>query len=221
MLVCGFCRSAIDIGSRSMAAGKERDVDSGNDSFVARYYSSRVGRFMSPDPSGLSYADPANPQSFNLYAYAPSKPSVLDCASGFAQRTSIAGGLNRLGIGNNGGFGGFLTGALGGNAASGIVDLLRNGGSLADIAFSGTRLGVPGASTRLGNGISGVVQDTAAGGLHAAISTGGELTTLTGTFSTVGLTGAEYATGFGQIKFGYDVASYALGLAGCQAGVIH
>ncbi len=149
-----------------------------------------------------------------------SKPSTLDCASGFAQRTSIAGGLNKFGIGNNGGVGGFLTGALAGNAASGIVDLLRSGGSLTDLAFSGTRLGLPGAGTTLGNGISGVVQDTAAAGAHAVISAGGELTTLAGTASTVGLTGAEYATGFGEIKFGYDSIAYAGGLVGCKLGVI-
>src|ERR1039458_3841397 len=29
--------------------GKERDTESGNDYFGARYYSSTVGRFMSPD----------------------------------------------------------------------------------------------------------------------------------------------------------------------------
>jgi hypothetical protein len=29
-----------------------------------------MGRFMSPDPLGLTYASVANPQSFNLYAHA-------------------------------------------------------------------------------------------------------------------------------------------------------
>jgi len=29
--------------------GKERDTESGNDYFEARYYSSAMGRFMSPD----------------------------------------------------------------------------------------------------------------------------------------------------------------------------
>ena len=32
--------------------GKERDSESGNDYFGARYYGSSMGRFMSPDPSG-------------------------------------------------------------------------------------------------------------------------------------------------------------------------
>jgi hypothetical protein len=42
-------------------------------------------------------------------AIALKKPSVLDCASNFAAKTSIAGGLHSLGIGNNGGLGGFAT----------------------------------------------------------------------------------------------------------------
>ena len=53
---------------------KERDIESGNDYFEARYYASSMGRFLSPDPSGLYYADPNNPQSFNLYSYALNNP---------------------------------------------------------------------------------------------------------------------------------------------------
>jgi hypothetical protein len=33
-----------------------------------------MGRFLSPDPSGLTYADITNPQSFNLYSYALNNP---------------------------------------------------------------------------------------------------------------------------------------------------
>jgi len=33
-----------------------------------------MGRFTSPDPSGLYYADPTNPQSLNLYSYALNNP---------------------------------------------------------------------------------------------------------------------------------------------------
>lgn len=44
-----------------------------------------MGRFMSPDPSGLVYADPSNPQSLNLYSYVMNNPLTnvdpdgLDC----------------------------------------------------------------------------------------------------------------------------------------------
>ena len=65
--------------------GKERDTESGNDYFGARYYASSMGRFMSPDPSQLYYADPSNPQSFNLYSYGQNNPLInidptgMDC----------------------------------------------------------------------------------------------------------------------------------------------
>jgi len=52
--------------------GKERDTESGNDYFGARYYASSMGRFMSPDwagsPTAIPYAELTNPQSLNLYA---------------------------------------------------------------------------------------------------------------------------------------------------------
>jgi RHS repeat-associated protein len=73
-----------DAGSRS--TGKERDTESGNDYFGGRYYASSMGRFMSPDPSGLVFASFANPQSLNLYSYAQNNPLIysdptgLDCA---------------------------------------------------------------------------------------------------------------------------------------------
>jgi RHS repeat-associated protein len=60
----------------SRYTGKERDTESGLDYFGARYYGSTMGWFMSPDPSGLYFADPANPQSLNLYAYVQNNPLV-------------------------------------------------------------------------------------------------------------------------------------------------
>jgi RHS repeat-associated protein len=58
--------------------GKERDSESGNDYFGARYYSSAMGRFMSPDWSAkaepVPYAKLDNPQSLNLYAYVGNNP---------------------------------------------------------------------------------------------------------------------------------------------------
>jgi RHS repeat-associated protein len=64
--------------------GKERDTESGNDYFPARYYASSMGRFMSPDPYNGSY-DTSNPQSMNRYVYAMNNPlsnidpSGLEC----------------------------------------------------------------------------------------------------------------------------------------------
>ena len=57
---------------------KERDTESGNDYFGARYLSSSMGRFLSPDwstnPSNIPYAVFSNPQSLNLYAYVYNNP---------------------------------------------------------------------------------------------------------------------------------------------------
>src|ERR1700751_619897 len=60
------------------STGKERDSESGNDYFGARYYASSIGRFMSPDwsndPSPVPWGDLENPQSPNLYAYVNNNP---------------------------------------------------------------------------------------------------------------------------------------------------
>ncbi|MGA8090249.1 MAG: RHS repeat-associated core domain-containing protein [Terracidiphilus sp.] len=58
--------------------GKERDTESFNDYFGARFYRSTVGRFMSPDwstvPVPIPFADITSPQSLNLYAYVWNNP---------------------------------------------------------------------------------------------------------------------------------------------------
>jgi RHS repeat-associated protein len=50
----------------------------GNDYFLARYYTSALGRFSSPDWSAkeepIPYAHLENPQSLNLYAYVLNNP---------------------------------------------------------------------------------------------------------------------------------------------------
>ena len=58
--------------------GKERDAESGNDYFGARYFASTMGRFLSPDWSAkaepVPYAKLGDPQSLNLYAYVRNNP---------------------------------------------------------------------------------------------------------------------------------------------------
>jgi RHS repeat-associated protein len=58
--------------------GKERDAESGNDYFGARYYASTMGRFLSPDWSAkvepVPYSKVDNPQTLNLYAYVLNNP---------------------------------------------------------------------------------------------------------------------------------------------------
>jgi RHS repeat-associated protein len=78
-------------GNTYKFTGKERDPESSLDYFVARYYSSGYGRFLSPDeftggpvdafsssdplpPGPLPYAVISNPQSLNKYTYTWNNP---------------------------------------------------------------------------------------------------------------------------------------------------
>jgi RHS repeat-associated protein len=56
--------------------GKERDTESGNDYFGARYYASSMGRWLSPDPAGVAFSNLSNPQSWNLYSYVLNNPLI-------------------------------------------------------------------------------------------------------------------------------------------------
>jgi len=60
-------------GLKQKFTSKERDAETGLDYFGARYTSSAQGRFMSPD-TPLTFADPENPQSWNLYSYSLNNP---------------------------------------------------------------------------------------------------------------------------------------------------
>jgi RHS repeat-associated protein len=65
---------------------KERDSESNNDYFFARYYNSAIGRFTTPDWSAkvepVPYAAFTDPQSLNLYLYAGSNPLIHVDADG-------------------------------------------------------------------------------------------------------------------------------------------
>jgi len=54
--------------------GKERDSETSLDNFGARYNSSSMGRFMSPDPIVVTRRRLTDPQRFNLYAYVRNNP---------------------------------------------------------------------------------------------------------------------------------------------------
>jgi len=79
--------------------GKERDTESGNDYFGARYYASLMGRFMSPDPmspmskgKGAAFMDYiGQPQNWNKYAYARNNPMVLFDPDGKETQVAIGG----------------------------------------------------------------------------------------------------------------------------------
>jgi RHS repeat-associated protein len=73
--------------------GKERDTESGNDYFGARYYSNAMGRMISPDPSGIASVDPSNPQSWNMYRRVDPVPVI------FSKKVEGAPGPSLLGTG--------------------------------------------------------------------------------------------------------------------------
>jgi RHS repeat-associated protein len=69
--------------SQYLFTGKERDSESGLDNFGARYSSSIIGRFLSPDPGSVSgYAHLDDPQSWNGYSYARGNPLNLNDPTG-------------------------------------------------------------------------------------------------------------------------------------------
>jgi RHS repeat-associated protein len=75
--------------------GKERDTETGNDDFGARYYSSSFGRWTSPDwsaiPAPVPYADLSNPQTLNLYALTRDNPETFADLDGHCPNCVTAG----------------------------------------------------------------------------------------------------------------------------------
>ena len=75
--------------------GKERDTETGNDDFGARYYSSRLGRWLSADwssvPAPVPYANLTNPQTLNLYAMVSDNPETFADLDGHSCGISLNG----------------------------------------------------------------------------------------------------------------------------------
>jgi len=69
--------------------GKERDTESNLDNFGARFYTSNIGRFMTPDwaarPTAVPYAVFGDPQTLNLYTYVENGPVNRADADGHQQ----------------------------------------------------------------------------------------------------------------------------------------
>ena len=67
--------------------GKERDTESGNDYFGARYFGSSMGRFLSPDPL-MASAKVWDPQTWNRYTYGRNNPLRMIDPTGMAEVTA-------------------------------------------------------------------------------------------------------------------------------------
>ena len=108
--------------------GKERDTETGNDDFGARYYSNRFGRWLSADwsnvPVPVPYANLTNPQTLNLYAMVSDDPETSADLDGHVENASQglsqpgdSGGPTCAATGQ-GGSGSATSGACGGNQTS-------------------------------------------------------------------------------------------------------
>jgi RHS repeat-associated protein len=78
---------------RSKFTGKQRDSESGLDNFGARYFTSSIGRFMTPDwaarATAVPYAVFGDPQSLNLYGYVRNDPVSRADADGHISEEAI------------------------------------------------------------------------------------------------------------------------------------
>jgi len=88
--------------------GKERDTETGLDYFFARYFTSDLARFMTPDwadaPATVPYAHYGDPQTLNLYAYVGNNPNTgIDLDGHFDNNNPVS---NNPGFENNVGPGG-------------------------------------------------------------------------------------------------------------------
>ncbi len=83
---------------------KERDTETGNDDFGARYYTSRLGRWLSADwsavPQPVPYANLTNPQTLNLYAMVKDNPETFADLNGHDDDSSGSGGDSSSGSGS-------------------------------------------------------------------------------------------------------------------------
>src|SRR6185437_1900642 len=64
------------VSAEYLWTGQMRDAN-GLDHFAMRTYAPALGRWLTPDPSGLAVVDPNNPQTWNRYAYTLNSPASL------------------------------------------------------------------------------------------------------------------------------------------------
>jgi RHS repeat-associated protein len=184
--------------------GKERDAESGNDYFGARYYGSSMGRFTAPD-SGVDQ-DATDPQSWNLYSYVQNNPLTRTDADG--RSIQICTTMNGTQHCTDGIDDDVYKAAQQGSNGS------LNGPSLADLQNAGS--GATGALTSTSTDANGNTTTTVVG-------------TVKWTADNSGIQGPQAIQAFGQIardgngaikSFGEQMAlNVAGGFAGAGVGI--
>jgi RHS repeat-associated protein len=124
----------------------ERDSETGNDYAMARYYGSRLGRFLSVDPVA---GNTSNPQSLNRYTYVLNDPiNLIDpsgrdhCAwdDGSADDTEQNGGASQSQCESQGGTWMLMDEGSGGGNGGGGVTIIgdANGNVFVSVDINGT-----------------------------------------------------------------------------------
>jgi RHS repeat-associated protein len=70
--------------------GKERDAETQNDYFPARFLESNLGRWLSPDPGGVNAVHLDDPQTWNMYAYVRNNPATLNDPTGLMEADTVS-----------------------------------------------------------------------------------------------------------------------------------
>ncbi len=148
--------------------GKERDTESGNDYFGARYYASSMGRFMSPDDFGGHMEDP---QTLNRYSYVGNNPlsrtdpdghdfylgctqtkdNASTCQSQQVSTDAKGNAVNATvqGVSKDGNF---TATRIGNDASGGLVDKTTGTGSYTG-TFDGQNVGLRNSAGGTANGV--------------------------------------------------------------------
>jgi len=138
-VLLGLQSATLPSRARSRSTGKERDTESGNDYFGARYFANNMGRWFSPDWSAkvepVPYSKLDDPQSLNLYAYVENNPMMRVDPDGhccldddIVALSTLAGGVGGTYFGADvGGIAGTAVEPGGGTIAGGIEGSIIGG----------------------------------------------------------------------------------------------
>jgi RHS repeat-associated protein len=123
--------------------GQNSDTVSSLYDFPAREQSSSQGRWISPDPAGLSAVDTTSPQTWNRYAYVTNNPPSFTDPSGLMREPCFTAGCIEGGGGGLGGGGGFnCTQDLINQSCDTVYSVVQGGG--ADVCPNNNCVGITG-----------------------------------------------------------------------------